>query len=198
MKRQTLIHPRKVVWVMRDFINTIHELTYLAYTPLPAIENESVEDFWERFCAIEEKEERAKVKMISGKGFAACPNDVGAEEFRIFYNIAELWCHGSRQFAQDFCSRCPMGRGFASVTLTILHELGHLHAQQEFDGYDRAEAIHQLRKNYSSRTINFEYFKLPDEKAATDWAIEWLSSAQNRKIAKAFEKKFFACFAKKD
>lgn len=197
MKKQTLIHPRKVVWVMRDFINTIHELTYLTYTPLPAIENESLEDFWKRLCALEEKEERAKVKMIPGKGFAACTDDVGTEEFRICYNIAELWCHGSRQFAQDFFSRCPMGRGFASVTLTILHELGHLHAPQEFDGYDRAEAIHQLKKNYPSRTINFEYFKLPDEKAATDWAIEWLSNAQNRKIAKAFEKKFFACFAKR-
>ena len=43
-------------------------------------------------------------------------------------------------------------------------------------------------------TINFEYFKLPDEKAATDWAIEWLSHPENRRKAKEFEKKFFACF----
>jgi O-antigen/teichoic acid export membrane protein len=38
------------------------------------------------------------------------------------------------------------------------------------------------------------YFLLPDEMSATDWAVEWLQDAEHRRIAKAFEKKFFACF----
>ena len=42
--------------------------------------------------------------------------------------------------------------------------------------------------------MNYAYFTLPDETAATEWAINWLSDAENRKKAKAFEKKFFACF----
>ena len=43
-------------------------------------------------------------------------------------------------------------------------------------------------------SLNNAYFQMPDETAATEWAIKWLSNPENRKIAKAFEKKFFACF----
>ena len=35
------------------------------------------------------------------------------------------------------------------------------------------------------------YFLLPDEVVATKWAIDWLENAENRKLAKAFEKEFF-------
>jgi hypothetical protein len=117
-------------------------------------------------------------------------------EFSFYYNLEELYSKGHKQFAQDFFSRCPAGRGFASITITILHELGHMNTQQKFEGYNRMEAIENLEKNFPNETINFEYFKLPDEKAATDWAIEWLSHPENRKKAKAFEKRFFECFRK--
>ena len=194
MKKRRLVKPRKVVWVMRDFINEIHNLTYEEIS-IESIENEPIEQFFERLRNASPHEEKAQVKLIAHKQFGVCVDDIDESEFRMFYNIEELWCGGSKQFSRDFFNRCSLGRGFATITITILHELGHLHSQQNFENYDRETAIDNLRKNYSNAVINFEYFKLPDEKAATDWAIEWLNNAENRKIAKAFEKKFFSCFA---
>lgn len=197
MIKRELIKPRKVVWVMRDFINDIHGLTYLDLR-IPYVENETTDEWFERFCNAVEEEFPSRVKMVQSKrGFAVCPEEKDEEEFTMFYNIESLWSRGHRQFAQNFFSRCPMSRGFASVTISILHEIGHMNAQQEFEGYDREQAIIDLRENFPRATINFEYFKLPDEKAATDWAIEWLSHPENRRKAKEFEKKFFDCFKKR-
>ena len=197
MIKRELIKPRKVVWVMRDFINDIHGLTHLDLR-LPYVENETTDEWFERFRNAVEEEVPSQVKMVKReKGFAVCPCEKEDTEFHFFYNLDELYCKGHRQFAQDFFSRCPMGRGFASVTITILHEIGHMNAQQEFEGYNRVQAITELEKNFPRETINFEYFKLPDEKAATDWAIEWLSHPENRRKAKEFEKKFFDCFKKR-
>lgn len=187
MKERKLVHPRKAVWVMRDFINEIHQLTY-AVLDFPYVEGETGEVF------APEIEKRSSVKLVKSYGFWADIADKNSVKFKIGYNFSELWQKGTFQFSQDFFSRCPMGRGFASVTLAILHELGHLHAQQDFEGYDRTKAVQELRKNFPPEIRNFAYFKLPDEMAATDWAIEWLSNAKNRKIAKRFEKKFFECF----
>lgn len=198
MIKRELIKPRKVVRVMRDFINEIHELTYTDYIAPAIKENETVDELLMRWRHAEEVEVSSQVKMAyRKKGFAVYPAEKDKPEFHFFYNLDELYCKGSRQFAQDFFSRCPAGRGFASVTLTILHELGHLHSQQTFYGYNRIEAIRELKKNFPRETINFEYFKLPDEKAATDWAIKWLSHPENRRKAKEFEKKFFTCFEKR-
>lgn len=199
MIKRELLKPRKVIWVMRDFINEIHGLTYTdCIVPAMASENETIEEFMERLHNAEEVEASSQVKMTyREKGFAVWPMEKDEPEFHFFYNLDELYSKGSRQFAQDFFSRCPTGRGFASVTITILHEIGHMNAQQKFEGYNRIEAIRELEKNFPRETINFEYFKLPDEKAATDWAIEWLSHPENRRKAKEFEKKFFACFKKR-
>jgi hypothetical protein len=197
MIKRELIKPRKVVWVMRDFINDIHGLTHMDLR-MPYVENETTDEWFERFRNAVEEEFPSHVKMVkSEKGFAICPDEKDEEEFTMFYNIESLWSRGYKQFAQNFFSRCPMGRGFASVTISILHEIGHMNAQQEFEGYDRVKALIELRENFPRATINFEYFKLPDEKAATDWAIEWLSHPENRRKAKAFEKKFFECFKKR-
>lgn len=198
MIRRKLLKPRKVIWVMRDFINDIHGLTYTDIIMPHNSEDESIEEFFEKFKNAKEIEVPAKVKMIHNDrlSFSVCIADKGYPEFHLFYNIESLYGKGSRQFSKDIFSRCSITRGFASVTLAILHELGHMNAQQEFEGYDREMAIEELIKNFPRETINFEYFKLPDEKAATDWAIEWLSHPENRKKAKAFEKKFFDCFSK--
>lgn len=197
MIKRELLKPRKVIWVMRDFINEIHGLTYMDVR-LPYVENESTDEWFERFRNAITEEIPSRVKMTyREKGFAVCTIEKDEPEFHFFYNLDELYSKGSKQFAQDFFARCPMGRGFASVTITILHEIGHMNAQQKFEGYNRIEAIRELEKNFPRETINFEYFKLPDEKAATDWAIEWLSHPENRKKAKEFEKKFFACFKKR-
>ena len=197
MVKRELLKPRKVVWVMRDFINEIHGLTYINVS-LPYIKDENPDEWFERFSNAVEEEIPSQVKMTYREdGFAVCISEKDDPEFHFFYNLDELYSKGHKQFAQDFFARCPMGRGFASITITILHEIGHMNAQQDFEGYSRIEAIRELKNNFPRETINFEYFKLPDEKAATDWAIEWLSHPENRKKAKEFEKKFFACFNKR-
>ena len=90
---------------------------------------------------------------------------------------------GDRLFRIDFVKRCPLARGFADVTLSILHEIGHHFHREEFifmtdvKEYEEAEGM--------------EHFKFPCEVVATDWAIAWLQNPQNRKIAKEFEKDFF-------
>ena len=197
MIKRELLKPRKVVWVMRDFINEIHGLTYTDVS-LPYIKGESLDEWFERFSNAVDEEIPSQVKMTyREEGFAVCPIEKDDPEFHFFYNLDELYSRGHKQFAQDFFARCPMGRGFASITITILHEIGHMNAQQDFEGYSRIEAIRELKNNFPRETINFEYFKLPDEKSATDWAIEWLSHPENRRKAKEFEKKFFACFRKR-
>ena len=197
MVKRELLKPRKVIWVMRDFINEIHGLTYTDVS-LPYIKGESLDEWFERFSNAVEEEIPSQVKMTYREdGFAVCPIEKDDPEFHFFYNLDELYSRGHKQFAQDFFARCPMGRGFASITITILHEIGHMNAQQDFEGYNRIEAIRKLKNNFPRETINFEYFKLPDEKAATDWAIEWLNHPENRRKAKEFEKKFFACFTKR-
>ena len=197
MVKRELLKPRKVICVIRDFINEIHGLTYTDVS-LPYIKGESLDEWFERFSNAVEEEIPSQVKMTYREdGFAVCISEKDDPEFHFFYNLDALYSRGHKQFAQDFFARCPMGRGFASITITILHEIGHMNAQQDFEGYSRIEAIRELKNNFPRETINFEYFKLPDEKAATDWAIEWLSHPENRRKAKEFEKKFFACFKKR-
>ena len=115
----------------------------------------------------------------------------------IYYGFENIQNIGQKQFRKDFTSRCKTAIGFADITLVILHEVGHFSAENVTYSYNRFKAVNDLHKNFPKSTINFEYFKLPDEKAATDWAITWLSIPENRKAAKEFEKKFFTCFEKR-
>ena len=87
---------------------------------------------------------------------------------------------GDRAFRRDIITRCPMTRGFANVTLSILHEIGH----------------HFTRETYIFSDVNEDdynsHFDLPYEIVATDWAIAWLQDPIHRKQAKAFEHAYFA------
>lgn len=194
MKKRVLVHPRKVKWIMEDFINQIHNLTYECLPP--ADHEETLEEFFDKFYNSNSwVEEKAECKLVkTKKGFGAFINDKGTHTFRIGYNIDELFSKGSKQFANNFYKQCPGGRGFASVTLALLHELGHFYTCDfDFGEYNREEEIAWIESLPRDMT-NLFYFLLPDEEAATNWAIEWLSNKENRKIAKAFEKQFFACF----
>lgn len=86
---------------------------------------------------------------------------------------------GDKSFRKDFVTRCPLARGFANVTLSILHELGH----------------HFNREVYIFSDVNEDdydsHYLIPYEIVATDWAIEWLQDADNRRFAKAFEHEYF-------
>lgn len=89
---------------------------------------------------------------------------------------------GDKQFRDDFTQRCPMGRGFANVTISILHELGH--------HFNREEYIKTNEKEYDEAT-GYDHFKLPCEIVATNWAIKWLQDPEHRRLAKQFEREFF-------
>lgn len=212
MEKRVLKHPRKVVKIMEEFVESASDLTYIFSNF--TFSKESVDDYegddWvhEALKGIQSEEEEyprsCKMTHKKNRGFAACVSDLEdmyEEFFRINYNFKELMCKEHKCFREDFEKRCPMGRGFADVTLALLHELGHFETHCEElalkeAGYDREAEIEELRKEYNNTyDLNiYGYFRLPDETMATDWAIEWLQSAENRKIAKAFEKKFFACF----
>lgn len=196
MNGRKLIHPRKAMWAMRDFINEIHNITYETLC-VPFIPGESDEDWWERFKKTEIEKERATCKMVrvNRKTFCAFTGDEGDSVFRIGYNFDSLDNNKSRGFRKTCTSRSSVCHGFANVTLVLLHELGHFSSQQEFEGYDRDEEMAFL-SSIPPKFASELYFLLPDEMSATDWAVEWLQNAENRKIAKRFEKKFFACFSK--
>lgn len=117
--------------------------------------------------------------------------------FEISYCIESLMYRGMKQFRKDFTNRCPKAKGFATITLSLLHELGHFETfgeEDDLDDYDREAEIDRILTLPKSQR-NWAYFKLPEEMAATDWAIEWLSKKENRIAAKNFERAFFKCFA---
>lgn len=211
MKRKC-IHSRKVIKVMREFIDDISNFTYEKEHTIITKQNKSfdemtTDEILETFSNAEEiivtEKRRCKIVNLTGTNQGCCAYSYDLEDekkyFRIGVNIDEFCsiCKGDQQFRSDFVSRCLKAKGFANITLSLLHELGHFETHfMEFKNYNRIKELTLLREQYSEETINFAYFRLPDETAATNWAINWLDSAENRKKAKAFEKKFFSCFEK--
>lgn len=91
-------------------------------------------------------------------------------------------------------------KGFADVTLAILHEMGHYATAYSLRKYDRAKELVKLYEkaslnNWSWYEIQTYYTtQMKDERKATEWGMNWLGNPQNRKTAKAFEKAFFKCW----
>lgn len=90
---------------------------------------------------------------------------------------------GDKLYRKFFIENCPMGRGFADVTISILHEIGH--------HFNREIFIFNTDLQEYQKAHGYDHFNFPCEKVATDWAIEWLKDPEHRKIAKRFEKDFF-------
>jgi hypothetical protein len=177
MKKRKLIYPVTMEKAMEDFLNKIHDVKDMSGNRVRCI-----------------------VVNHSEPTFCVYAADIGKPTMRIGYSLENLWRKTPHYFVNNFRSRCTISHGFADITLCLLHELGHLSSQQEFKGYDRVREMGKIEmqlwlKEITLDQANETYFQLPDENAATEWAIEWLASAANRKIAKAFEKRFFACFA---
>lgn len=86
-------------------------------------------------------------------------------------------------FRKDFIRRCKSAQGFANVTLSILHEVGHWMTRYDIDW---GEYFAEQENVYGQ-----DYFNLKAERVATDWAIAWLSNPENRRVAKAFEVEYF-------
>ena len=200
--KYTIKNPRKIVWIMRDFINSAHDLQYETWTLPTTPQPKDVNEFFEWMRNATESYGKRSVKMVSAGKYCAYISDED-ETFRIGYDKEDIACNfypGHSDFSVNIYSRCPMTRGFANITLALLHELGHIATNDSLEDWDatkRTERMKEISEQFKTRReINFAYFKMPDETAATDWAIDWLQDSEHRKMAKAFEKKFFACLEK--
>lgn len=83
-----------------------------------------------------------------------------------------------------------------SFLLSILHEVGHSIANEEIEGaiYDfclseksRISAEMQDADEIRSKELEWEYFNLPDEIMATQWAVNWIKEhpKKTKKMYKA-------------
>ena len=176
MKEMKCVHTRRVASLMKAFLNDASDLL--------TADGEVVE-----------------IMLHKDNSFQAdiVENQSEYDELDIYYNFDELFAESSKIFRAYWVERCPMLKGFSDITISLLHELGHLETNEEirpdFPVFARELAMLAIEDRATDNTErNNLYFALPDEKAATEWAIKWLSDAENRKKAKKFEKKFFACF----
>ena len=177
MRKMKCVHPRKAFNLMQQFIDNANDLYY----------NYSID-----------------VRLKKGDCFCAdgidSLDEAEDDTLTINYNFDELWDISAKIFRAYWTKKSPILKGFSDITISILHELGHLTTTEKvrpnFSIQQREELVEALTNKYRDyKELNYAYFEMPDEKSATEWAIEWLSNAENRKIAKAFEKKFFTCFA---
>lgn len=183
MKEKKCIHPRKVHKVMQEFLNTASDLVYY---------DEDDEVFYKAF-----------IRLHKGDCFQAdVADEIENDEVQdIYYNFPELFAKSSKIYRKFWIEKYPMLKGFSDITISLLHELGHLETNDKirhsFSIDQREAAIEDLdNRSLSYKALNHLYFVLPDEKAATEWAFKWLAKKKNRKIAKKFEKEFFKCFEK--
>ena len=164
------IHPIKANYIIADFANSIIEDAY--------------------YVARVKYGEQMQFSMI--EEYDDC-YEIGTPNWK---EVDYKNDYAGKCFRKDFVNRCPLARGFSDITISILHEIGH---SQTIDlippDYDRAfERLQTIIFAKSETELHQMYFALVDETLATNWAIEWLNNAENRKLAKAFEKSFFACF----
>lgn len=143
------------------------------------------------------KEYKRKPMFIETDQFCAKMRDYCTKCFIIGYNFEDIYADTTKHFCNNFRNLYRSAYGFANVTLILLHELGHHQTQDKIEelkktGYCReAELTRIFLRTKSVEDANVLYYQLPDEKLATNWAIQWLQDPEHRKIAKAFEKNFF-------
>lgn len=191
-------HPRIAIKVMRNFINSAmdEEVMFLA--------DEGIEVDWDTFTTKKVREERweyPKLILKKDKHFCAYDNSEDDSVIEIGYNFS--YYYERCPFYANFIQRYKPARGFAKITLTLLHELGHVETFSQLPcDYNREKIIYEIKQKAKEEGLNIwdanmrYYFPLYDETLATEWAIKWLQNPQNRKIAKKFEKEFFACVKK--
>ena len=202
MKKRKCLHPRRMVNIMRDFLFEASDLEYEATYP-PA--DVTFEDFWNDHSLMISEMWKCDCKVKHTGRFEAHVGDFQEEDDSVFvigYSMEEIETKVSDYFTDNFRSRFPVAKGFSNVTLALLHELGHFETcydcDEQYPDWNRSEARKELHKKYKPTNdlynANQEYFTWPDERLATEWAANWLTDANNRKLAKAFEIKFASCF----
>ena len=178
MKVGKCVHPRRAYNLMKKFLNDASDMVYLT---------------------VDDDYEKTEILLHKADYFAADTSDCieGDAEQVVFYNFDELFDESAEYFRDFWCERAPMLKEFEDITISLLHELGHLETndeiRQEFPMWLRELAEMGIDSKYHSyKEKNYVYFTLPDEIAATEWAIKWL--ADNKEIAKKFEEEFLKCW----
>ena len=188
-------HPRICQRLMTEFLQMATTLTYEVDTR-PMILTDDMELVFgegEVFDVVRS----VSMKRIKEKNFCAFIDTWDDENMEFGYNYECLANHDNFNRVFHFKNRSFMG--FSSLTLTLLHELGHFETFNQIPkGYFREVACNKIIKlctdkngNLDRDRANLMYFNLPDEWLASQWAADWLSDPDNRKQAKAFEKAFF-------
>ena len=174
------VHPRKAYNLMKAFLNAASDLVYT--------------------CGGEEPD---KIEIIPRKSDCFSAENVDSvdncDTLEIYYNFDGLFDESMKLFRDYWTQKVPMLAEFADITLTLLHELGHLETTDKI----RSEFSNEWRNIFwfaidvtceDDTEKNRRYFEMPDERAATEWGIEWLKNAEHQRLAKNFEKNFYSCF----
>lgn len=103
--------------------------------------------------------------------------------------LGELSDEETKTFRRDFVRRYLGAQGFANITLVLLHEIGHIKTGEQYWPTKQAEDLDFMRR--AEVRSQEEYMKIPSEYGATEWAITWLQTPDNRAMAKRFERQFF-------
>ena len=107
------------------------------------------------------------------------------DHIRLTVPMAFTGSEMDKAFRKDFVSRCPLAQGFADVTISILHEMGHYATRDNFNADVYGKQVEEAGADMA------KYMAIPYEMLATCWAICWLMDPNNRKEAKNFERNFF-------
>lgn len=216
MKKRICVNPRRAVNAMRDFLsiaspNLYETLVWPAEISGTRPKKEEFSDPLDWYSAIVDWELEngemvkfpitPKVYKMKEENFCVHSSDLfedGDDTVRFGYNYEALFdnsIHGTIVIIRDMEKREKYMRGFSRITKILLHEMGHLATHEEiYEKYSEEELEQLHNENHNNKGGNYGYIHLPDEYAATQWAIDWLKNPKNRKIAKAFEKKFWSCF----
>lgn len=81
----------------------------------------------------------------------------------------------AKAFQNFFIKHCPTAKDFNNITISLLHEIGHIMTVDDIYG-------EQIKTK-----DNEKYFNSHDEWIATEWAINFLIN--NTKLLRKFEKK---------
>ena len=173
MKSVKLIVSKRVLnKVMRDFLNAV-----------------------DASCGATDK----TCSLTQGEFFAAMMHkEPGYRDFK--YNIEQLMTEGSDYkngfgfICANMGQRASYTKGFAQITKILLHEMGHQYTYHDIIRLYSEKEMDRLYYEAESVADNEKYIHVPAEWVATQWAIDWLADAEHRKIAREFEKKFWACF----
>lgn len=214
--QRIVIHPRKLNNSIKRFLEQANSLTYTETIRTPQTyetlvnrpkSNEDNLDEWfaDLLKTYKDIEMPCAIRITKDSSNCAYIEDFLNKDETVIHIGYDIRLYTSPlqylpDFTDNFRKRCPLAKGFANITLIMLHELGHFYVALDdsikFSSRQRFAQLQYIAMFIPKGKQNEEYFKMPDEHGATEWAIKWLQDPEHRKIAKRFEKEFFSCFQK--